>query len=165
MKCERMESAMLAVVDGRATAAERERVETHVAGCGACARRMEEMRAAWSALDQLPGLEPSPGFDARLRARLGEQPAHSRWLGWFPGNLRLVAAVAALVAVAVWISLRPPMRSSSRTPVAAEAPSQEDFTVVKNLPVLEDYDVVANFEALSALPGAQAASKTSQPMD
>jgi hypothetical protein len=125
---------------------------------------MEQMRGVWTELDHLPVLEPSAGFDARLRARLAAAPAQPRWLGWFTGNLRLVAVVAALVAAAVWLSLRPP----AIRPAPNGAQSQADFVVVKNLPVLENYDVVSSFDALSDLPGADqpaSAQPQAQPME
>lgn len=162
MKCERIESALLAVIDGRATAGERRLVAIHTAACAACARRLEEMRAAWSALEKLPPIEPSAGFDARLRARIAGQPRPAGWLSWFPAHLRAVAAIAVLAVLAVWLSLRPTIYR----PAPTEVQSQEDFAVVKNLPVLEDYDVVSSLDALSALPGAQTGSTESpQPMD
>ena len=74
MNCERIESSLLAVVDGRATREERERVEEHAASCEACTLRNEQMRGIWSELDRLPALEPSAAFDARLRARLADEP-------------------------------------------------------------------------------------------
>jgi anti-sigma factor RsiW len=161
MDCERMDASLLAVIDGRAANEERESVEDHLAGCGACARRMQQLRAVWSDLDSLPAIEPSPAFDARLRARIAERPAPSRLFGWMTGNLRLVAVVAALVAVAVWISLRPAIQRPAPEP----ARSQQDFAVVKNLPVLENYDVVSNLDVLSDLPGAEDTSTQPQPMD
>lgn len=157
MNCERIEAALLAVVDGRATPEDRRRVETHVATCDSCARRIEEMRGVWTSLDRLEGLEPSPAFDARLRARMAEQQARAGWRAWLPSHLRLVAVTAALLAVAVWVSLRP-----ARRPAAPAPENQEDFAVVKNLPVLENYDVIANFDALSALPGAQTTAPPKQ---
>jgi anti-sigma factor RsiW len=165
MNCERIEAALLAVVDGRATREERERVAEHVAACAACARQAEEMRAVWSGLDRLPELEPSPSFDARLRARLAEEQNRPRLFAWMAGNMRLVAVVAALVAVAAWFSLRP---VAQRPAPQAAAQSQEDFSVVKNLPVLENYDVVSNLDVLSDLPGAEqhtSAAPQPQPME
>ncbi len=161
MDCERIEASLLAVVDGRAANEERERVESHVAACGACARRMEEMRAMWTELDSLPAIEPSPAFDARLRARLAGQPARPRLFGWMAGNMRLVAVVAALAAVAVRFSLRP----SVPRPMPEAVQSQQDFAVVKNLPVLENYDVVSNLDVLSDLPGAEQTAAQPQPMN
>jgi anti-sigma factor RsiW len=161
MDCERIEASLLAVVDGRAANEERERVEAHVAACSACARRMEGMRSIWSDLDSLPAIEPSPSFDARLRARIAAQPGRPGLFGWMTGNLRLVAVVAALVAVAAWISFRPIAGPTAPTAVQ----SQQDFAVVKNLPVLENYDVVSNFDVLSDLPGAEDIATQPQSME
>lgn len=161
MNCERIEASLLAVVDGRATNEERERVAEHAIACTACARRMEQMRSVWIDLDSLPAIEPWPSFDARLRARIAEQPARSRFLGWMTGNMRLVAVAAALVAVAVWFSLRPALQR----PAPETAQSQQDFAVVKNLPVLENYDVVSNLDVLSDLPGAEQAAAQPQPIE
>lgn len=164
MKCKQLELALLAVTDGRASASERQLVESHVAICSACARRLEELRSVWSALDAVPAAEPSPAFDSRLRTRMAEEPSRTGRFAWFPARLRMVAAVAALAVAVLWISLRPTIYHPGPTP--AEVQSQEDFTVVKNLPVLEDYDVVSSLDALSALPGAQsAASAPEQPID
>lgn len=160
MDCERIEASLLAVVDGRATREQREQVEAHVAACGACALRMERMRAVWTELDRLPAPRPSPAFEARLRARIAAERARPRWLGWMVGNVRLVAAVAALVAVAVWFSLRPAVRPT----VSETARSRQDFAVVKNLPVLENYDVVSSLDVLSDLPGAQQTPAQPQPV-
>jgi anti-sigma factor RsiW len=158
MNCERMGALLLAVVDGRATAEERELVNQHVAGCAGCARRMQDMRATWSALDAMPTAEPSPWFDARLRARLREPAPKRVRLGWLPGGARWAAMAALVVAIAIWISLRPPVQR----PAPAAATENQDFAVVKNLPELENYDVISNFEALSALPGAQTVGNPQQ---
>jgi anti-sigma factor RsiW len=161
MNCEKMESLLLAVVDGRATSEEQERVAAHAAACPSCAQRMEEMSAIWAGLDSLPSVEPSPWFDARLRARMSEPLPKTPWFVRLPSGARW-AAVAALVAVALWVSLRPAMR---RPAPAVTAPTQQDFAVIKNLPELENYDVISNFEALSALPGAQTVSGDQQQME
>lgn len=157
MKCEQVRNCLPAVLDGRVSGEERDRVNAHLDACAVCARQAEEMRSVWLALDELPAIEPSLGFDARLRARLAAQLAGSRLFAWFPMRIGLAAALA-VVAVAAWFSLRPIVG-----PHRARNPqSQDDFAVVKNLPVLENYDVIANFDALSALPGAQTAAPQQQ---
>ena len=162
MNCQGIETALLAVLDGRATAADEARVAEHVAQCAACARRMESLRETWAALDHLPAIEPSPLFDARLRAHLAETTQQPRWFAWPLAHLRLVALAAVLVAAtAVWYSYR----SAPALPTPAQEQSQQDFAVVKNLPVLENYDVLSNFDALTALPGAQQTSSQAQPIE
>lgn len=159
MNCHGMEASLLTVVDGRATAEEREQVAKHVAGCSTCARRLEEMSATWTALDGLPAIEPSAWFDARLRARMNEPLPKRAWLGGLPVSVRWGAVAVALAALTIWISLRPQV--ARRAPTAS-VQSQEDFAVIKNLPELENYDVISNFEALSALPGAQTVANSNQ---
>ncbi len=162
--CKEIESALLAAVDGRASAGERDRVAVHVAGCATCARRLEDLRGVWTSLDALEAVEPSPAFDARLRERLEAGSRASLWPAWFPARARwagLTLAMAA-AAVALWFSVRP----LRHRPAPASVENPADFAVVKNLPVLENYDLLSNFDALSALPGAQtAAPEEQQPVD
>ncbi|HVB35447.1 MAG TPA: zf-HC2 domain-containing protein [Patescibacteria group bacterium] len=162
MKCEAMEALLLAAIDGRASTEERERVAGHLARCEACTRRMEQLKATWSALDALPSIEPSAWFDTRVRARMREPLPKAGRLGRLPAGLRWYLTAAALIALAIWISLRPP--ASRPAPVAKSPQNQQDFAVIQNLPELENYDVISNFEALPALPGAQSVGN-SQPVE
>lgn len=158
MTCHRIEPLLLSVIDGRATPEERERVDAHVAVCSGCARRLEEMRVTWSALDTLPAAQPDPWFDARVRARMREPLPKVGSHGRLHGGMRW-AALAALVAMALWVWLRPPVQPPAP---ATNAQDQRDFAVIQNLPELENYDVISNFNALSALPGAQTVDGSQQ---
>ncbi|HEV2386174.1 MAG TPA: zf-HC2 domain-containing protein [Candidatus Acidoferrales bacterium] len=155
MKCEQVRNALPILLAGRASREERGRLDAHLASCAGCARHADQMRSVWLALDELPGTEPSAGFDARFRARLAAQPARSPLLAWFPMPVRLAAAALVVAVIAAWFSLRP----ITGKRVATRAQAQDDFAVVKNLTVLENYDVISNFDALSALPGAEAAPR------
>lgn len=156
MSCQELLDELLGYVDGRLPEAERAAVASHLAQCAACAHRLAEIRRVWELLDQLPELAPSPAFHARLRLR---QQASWSFGDWLRQWLRPAAAVAAAAALACWISLRLPPRPSAALPVSPGEPSSQDFLVVKDLPVLENYDVLVNFDALTALPGAQSAAQ------
>ncbi|HET7215349.1 MAG TPA: zf-HC2 domain-containing protein [Terriglobia bacterium] len=158
---------------------EADRVRRHVAGCEGCARKAEEYRRLDSALDDWTAAEPSPWFDAKVVARVGaNENRNSGFFGF--GRVRmLVAAVAAmaLIIVAVVVfnhskvaEINHPA-SSQQQPVASAAssqvsnkmealkkplPAEEQLKMDENLSVLEDYEVVANFDALSELPQANA---------
>ncbi|MFY9583905.1 MAG: zf-HC2 domain-containing protein [Candidatus Acidiferrales bacterium] len=148
MNCERIEKQMIAYMDGRASSAERREVEAHLADCGACRTRAEEFRLLWGVLDEAPQLEVSPAFDARLRARIAAEPSRPGLWGRLVPSPRLALAVSLLLVLSVWISSVP----APGPAVAEVAQSEAEFKMIKDLPVLEDYDVLANFEALSELP-------------
>ncbi len=148
MKCEKMETRMIGYLDGRASEAERRAVEAHLAACSACAGRASEFRDVWGALDEVPTREPSPAFDARLRARIAAEPRQG-WWAWLVPSPRLAFAVTLLLIMSAYISSRPPAAPHEhQQPANPEA----EFRMIKDLPVLENYDVLANFEALSELP-------------
>jgi len=154
MNCERMETRLVAFLDGRLEAAERVEVDAHLAGCAACRARAEEFRALWGVLDAAPAFEPSAAFDARLRQRIAGEP-RAWWLGWLVPSPRMAVAAALLVILSISIvSLAPPPETA--TAQVAQNSSEEEFKLINNLPLLEDYDVLTNFEVLTELSKAPA---------
>lgn len=154
MNCERMEHLLVAWLDGRASAGERETVEAHLAACDRCRRRAAEFRALWAALDEAEAIEPSPAFDARLRRRIAAEP-RPRPFGWLLPAPGAALVFVALLVAAVWISATMPV------PVADDRVAlrqDEEFKMIRDLGVLENYDVLANFEVLAELPESGAAS-------
>lgn len=150
MKCEDVGMDLIAYAGGRANASERSRLEGHLAGCPACRAKTEEYRALSSVLDDLPAIEPSFGFDARVRARVAAEPKRG-WFAWIP-QPRLALSAAFLVVLSVWIVKMEPQRVVAPGGSATEtATQQEDFNAINNLGVLENYDVVTNMDALSEL--------------
>jgi anti-sigma factor RsiW len=146
MTCERMEQELIAYLDGRAAAAQRREVEEHLAVCADCGARAAEFQGVSSLLDEYPAAAPSPYFDARLRSRLAGEARLSWWYRWIP-QPRLALATAALFALGLWISAVPP---EAPPPTAAQA--DEEFRMIRDMHVLENYDVLAEFDALSELP-------------
>ena len=156
MNCEKIGTRLIPYLDGRASASERRNVEEHLAGCAACRTRAEEYRRVSNVLDEAPAMEPSLGFNARLRQRIAAEPKAS-WWGWMAPSPRLAFSVAMLVALSLWISARP-TQVGTKT-----AQSEQDFKMIQDLRVLEDYDVLTKFDALSELPPpTQAPSRTQQ---
>jgi anti-sigma factor RsiW len=146
--CEQVAGELIAYLDGRASAAERRKVESHAQLCAACHERVDAFLRLWSVLEEVPMAEPSLGFDARLRQRIAAEPRQRFWEGWLPAP-RLAFAMSMLLVMSVWISRLP-----SDVPTASK--TEEDYHMIKDLRVLEDYDVLSNFEALSELPPAAA---------
>jgi anti-sigma factor RsiW len=146
MSCDRMENRILPYVDGRLKTSEMREVEAHLKTCAACLLRVNEFRAVVGLLDELPQIEPSGGFDMRVRARVAAEPVKQSWWEGFAPSLRVVFAAATLVLATVWIGSKP---NDSVAPIAG--PDQE-AQVVGDLPVLENYDLLSNFDAISDLP-------------
>lgn len=155
MSCEKLSGAFIAYLDGRAGAEERREVEAHLKLCAECRARADEFRQLWRVMDEVPPVEPSLGFDARLRQRLAAEPQRRAW-SWLIPAPRFSFAIALLAILTVWVAARQPV-------VEPISGSEAQFRMIKDLGVLENYDVLKNFEPLSDLPAAQEIHDQSQP--
>jgi anti-sigma factor RsiW len=144
MSCEKMESRILAYVDGQLKESERPDVEKHLTACAPCRLRVEEFRAVSSLLEELPVIEPSPGFDARVRALVAAEPVKTNWWAWLRVPPRVAFAASALLVASLVFGYR------SR--IAEPVVHVDDAQMMQDLPVLEDHDVLTNFEPLKELP-------------
>jgi anti-sigma factor RsiW len=160
MKCEEVSNELMAYIDGRVKSDARRGIEAHLAGCAACRTRADEFRKVWTALDEAPAIEPSFGFDARLRQRIAAEPRRSGFFSFVP-QPRLALSMALLAALTVLI-VKLPLGNTVLQP-SNPTIQQEDFNAIKNLGVLEDYDVVTKLGALSDL--APAPVNDSQPQN
>jgi Putative zinc-finger len=156
---------------------EADRVRRHIADCVDCARAADEYRKLDAGLDDWSAAEPSPWFDTKLRAR--EAASEQKNSGFFGFGMMgmLVAGVAtmALILFAVVVfshrgvvenqqsvgieqqqvaAAVPPQEGATTEAAPQPLPAEEQLKMDENLSVLEDYEVVANFDALSELPQA-----------
>ncbi|HXA81583.1 MAG TPA: zf-HC2 domain-containing protein [Methylomirabilota bacterium] len=155
MSCERMESRILGYVDGRLKESERLEVEKHLADCAPCALRVNEFSAVAGLLDELPLIEPSAEFDTRVYARVAAEPqAKSSWWAWLHVSPRIAFAASMLLLMALWLGYR------NGTPIAPVIPDN-DQAMMQDLPILEDHDVLQNFEPLKDLPAPAQADDAS----
>lgn len=154
MNCEEVSKELVGYLDRRANSAERRQVEDHLLECAACRVRAEEFRGVWSVLEELPAIEPSLGFDARVRERVAAEPQR-RWFWGFVPQPRLAFAVALLLLLSVGIA-KFPQRNVSAPATATAVNETEQFQEIKDLPVLENYEVLTKFDALSELSPAAA---------
>ena len=163
MNCDAVEKHSIAYLDGSIDPRRRHEMEAHLAECGACRARVAEFRELWRVLEEVPVVRPSLGFDASVRARIAQEISRRNLWSWLVApSPRLAVGVTALLIFSVWLSSLPP---ASRAPMAVSSAGDTEFKMIAELPVLEDYDVLANFEALSELrvppapapqPGVQA---------
>lgn len=154
-----------------------DQLRRHLAGCAECRQAAEEYQQLNSVLDDWNTAEPSPWFDAKVRARVAASARQGyRFFGF--GRLRILIAGVAVIVLIVGglvvfshhqvVENNQPVFSQQQTatttvapgtPETTEAqrqplPPAEQLKMDENLSLLEDYDVVSNFDALSELPQA-----------
>ena len=148
MSCEKMESRLLGYLDGRLKKSELLDVEKHLASCAPCTLRLNEFRAVSDLLGELPMIEPSDAFDTRVRALVAAEPvARQSWWAWLDFSPRIAFAASMLLIAALWMGYTRP----GATPAIGDM-AQADAQMMQDLPVLEDHDVLQNFEPLKDLP-------------
>ncbi|HVN09746.1 MAG TPA: zf-HC2 domain-containing protein [Patescibacteria group bacterium] len=155
MKCEQMESQLIGYLDGRVTVRERREVEQHLAACADCRARVAGFRGVWKVLEETPAAEPSAWFDARLRQRIAEEPAPGVWARvaqWLPQR-RLALASLMLIAVGFWAATLTHPRMPAPTPNGVEMSQDQNFRMIKNMQVLENYDVLKDLSSPSGVRG------------
>ena len=150
MMCEDVSNNLIAYLDMRMDSVERREVEEHLANCAACRARAEEFRGVSNLLGEMPAIEPSMGFDARIRQRVAAEPRRT-WFQWLIPQPRLALAAVLLIALTVWVERLPQTTTGTLAPNIATASSEQDFNAIKDLGVLENYDVVTKMDALSEL--------------
>ena len=149
MKCEEIREVMPDLASGLMEVTPE--IGGHLAGCGACAGKLEEFQQTMALLDEWQAPEPSPYFDVRLQARLREEMAKPQagWLAWFR---RPVLAAALTVLIGVGLGLFFTKSSgiyNSGGGEVAVVESQEPGTAVSDLQALEkNHDLYSNFELL-----------------
>jgi len=149
-----METRILGYVDGRLKESERLEVEKHIANCAPCRLRIEEFSAVSGLLDELPVIEPSPEFDTRVHALVAAEPEpKTSWWAWMHVSPRVALAASFLLVMALYLGYR----SNS---VQIDLPN-DDQAMLQDLPVLEDHDVLQNFEPLKTLPAPVQADDSS----
>lgn len=79
------------------------KVEKHLAECGDCRGKLEELKATMNLLDAWEAPEPSPYFLTRLGARVHEE-REAAPTGWFAGT---IARLRARVAYGPGLQARP----------------------------------------------------------
>jgi hypothetical protein len=155
MKCEEIREMMPDLASGLVEVTSE--IGGHLAGCNACAGRLEEFRQTMALLDEWRVPEPSPYFDVRLQARLREEMAkpHAGWLAWFRRPV-LAVALSVLMAVGVGLFFSKNGGIYKNDPLVAvndgSAQSTEPGTAVSDLQALENnHDLYSDFDLLDDL--------------
>jgi anti-sigma-K factor RskA len=140
-------------------------VEKHIASCAACAAHLRELRETMALLDEWQAPEPSPYFDARVRARLSEErrkemarPAAGwlSWLNWLQRPAWAMSLAAVLFAGALAVGIGGKSYFYQTEAIATTPPSLglpvEPGTAVGDLQALDrNDDLYADFDMLDEL--------------
>ena len=119
-----------------------------------CRKLYDEQRATWRALDLWEPVEPSWGFDRRVRERLEElaprQPWYTRWFA--PGQPSFAVGLAGLLLAAATVLYQP---SLTRPASEFAAIHGEDEAYLEEFNrALDDIEMLSRFEIdPSALAG------------
>jgi anti-sigma factor RsiW len=154
-----METRLLGYIDGRLKESEQREMEKHLAACPACAVRVNEFRSVSSLLDELPQIEPSAAFDIRVRARIAAEPVKQNWWSWVGAAPRVLVAASMLLLATVWVGHRP---ADNANMASSNSGDETQIMQDQDLPVLENYDVLANFEPLTELSQADSTDDSSE---
>lgn len=101
MDCREFSEKHLAFVDDTLAGIELVRMQRHMIECECCARQDSKIRRALLLFRNLPAIEPSKGFSARLEARLHEVQENDILLATTRRNLTKGAIVATVASVAM----------------------------------------------------------------
>jgi anti-sigma factor RsiW len=165
MNCRDAEKKLIVYLDGKLIGTERRDIEAHLAACTGCQEKSADFQSMWSVLDELPAVTPSPAFDVLVRARVQQESNRRGLWSWLVPSPRMAFAITALLIASIWLSSLQPGRIASTHSAAGTTiqNSEADFRMIQDLPVLENYDVLTSFDALSEIPVQQGAQ--SQPLN
>jgi hypothetical protein len=148
MRCEEIHEMMPDLASGMTGLTPE--VGGHMAGCSACAGKLEEFRQTMALLDEWQTPEPSPYFDVRLQARLREEIAKPQagWLAWFRRPV-LAAALTVLMGIGVGLFFTKNYKPNIDTVAETQA---GPGTAVSDLQALEkNHDLYSDFDLLDDL--------------
>jgi anti-sigma factor RsiW len=111
MDCNRAAGLLSGLLDAALGPFERLRVNRHVAGCDACAAKLEELRAMQAAIrTNLPYHRAPPGLAARIGAALEREapavsavPASRPWFRWPAVGMTCTGLAGAMAGVALTV--------------------------------------------------------------
>jgi len=111
-----------------------------------CRKLYEEQRAAWRALDLWEPVEPSLGFDRRVKQRVEELSSSRRWYtGWLaPWRPNFAVGLAGLLLVAGAVLHQPSL--SDRTPKVAVASGEDKAYFDEFTRALDDIEMLSQME-------------------
>jgi hypothetical protein len=114
-------------------------LRVHLERCASCAAELKRLQAAWDALNAWDGMEPPAGLAARVRERARGAQRPARRIRWI--SLATAAAALLVAAILTRVVIGPP---------APAALSSSEIEIVRNLDLLENYEMVVALDFLNS---------------
>lgn len=112
MDCREFRTRHVAYIDDTLPNVEMEAMQRHLRGCPGCARHDTAVRRSLLIVHNLPDIQPSADFMARLEARIGdlrrETPVADRAMAWTYGGITALAASLTLMTYLAFYGSRHP---------------------------------------------------------
>lgn len=175
MKCHDLDSLAIEYLDGALDTPARAPVEAHLAVCGDCAARLRGLAGVSQLLDSWQDIRPSASFDFRLQQKMNSPAASSTsWrdrlsLWWFFLPFSRPALAGAMLAVILsavaviqfypggihsgWQATIVSSGTDSTLVAAGLADGNDELALYAELPVLENWELLSNFEVLQEMKG------------
>ncbi len=139
MYCREFKEKHVALVDDTLAGVELVEMQRHMSECNDCAQRDARIRRALLLVHNLPTIEVSPEFSARLRARLAEGRTAPVGRGMIRGRIAAAATLAAAamigyIATTLYKVEQP--RDVVMSPVVASIPESEFAPIASPSPTI-----------------------------
>jgi anti-sigma factor RsiW len=156
MNCRAVKGDLTAWCDGELSRRRTERIEQHLAGCGACAAEAQSVSAAvrWQrqALPRVTAVANCEfsALQARLRRALTDEPGpRVPFWSWFVRPVAIAAATVMIAVVMLFSIMGGPQAvliplGVESPPVAVSSQPElfEDYQLIQRLDALENFDTV-----------------------
>ncbi|MCH8267000.1 MAG: zf-HC2 domain-containing protein [Acidobacteria bacterium] len=160
MKCKEAEGFLIPYMDEKLAPRERAEVDLHLRACSSCAERAKGFTEVSGLLDAWEGIEPSPFFNARLERRIEQDAVSAGWLAGLGSALRnlplgrpafATAMVAVIFLAVVLVGYSPSTGESLAGREQQQMVASMAIEMDELVPVLEDWELLRNFEVLQEL--------------
>jgi len=137
MRHQHTQTSLIRYLDGQLSQKQRRTITRHLSRCPACQDELAQLRHLNALLRELPPVELSPDFHARLQARIMEAAASSRGtlFGWLHGY-RFLIPVAGTAALVIGLLVGNLVGTVTSTPGAL---SQDQYLETVGMDHFQDY--------------------------
>ncbi|MFH1999436.1 MAG: zf-HC2 domain-containing protein [Planctomycetota bacterium] len=141
-KCRDLSPKTIEYLEGLLPPFERRLMESHLADCPSCRKRIAEHRQAWDLLDLLEEKKPSPFFVAGTMREMRNRRVDQR-----TSNIRriLIVAAACLMLTASLVFYFLSIPSSGKGVVETDRVLVSDAELLEDLELMEDLDFLVEY--------------------